>query len=409
MNLEKSQWPDDAKLSVAAKPLTSIERYHLLTDLPGIPNNVFCRLNFQGSLDLDLFAEVAKLIYQRHPLIRCTVDGQGRNWIEHPELDGIVRYESPIPDSVPAIDLETEPGVKVHLGEGPEGTQILFQGHHATADGLACLDMIREAFLVYMNRLSGRDALEGLPGLNYGLLDRRNQLGLLTRGYLKHFYKQPIAVLGAAKFLTRRFEILGSSKTDTETYPNVFPAVYGTNISEDVYRGLANWSKSSGLLKNSLLLGGFFLVLRSFIAEQREMSRGLRLIVPMTLRERKHFRMPGANRSTIVQVDRSQAEMADESTFFYYLDREIRIMRGWRFDLLFPMILRLMSVSNGWLKRSAANPKSRATAVFTNLGDLGAGRENEISWIRPAARNLVRRLCRTAKSSGPCEPALPST
>ena len=357
-------------LPTGAEKLTSMERYHYLSDVPETPNNVFCRLDFDGLLNLDLFVDAATKVYARHPLIRCTLDSEQKNWVQHDDLHGIVIHPAELPAKISAIDLTREPGVKVHIGTGPNGTQILFQGHHATADGLACLDMIREAFLVYQNQLDNKPPLAGLSKLNYGLLAERNKLGLLSTKYLKHLYKQPIAVMGAAKFLTRRFEQFKPQNQPQHS----FPAVRGIDISHTTFENLNEWASKTGLLKNSLLLGGFFLVVREFLSQQREainqdLSSGLRVIVPMTMRDRKHFRMPGANRSTIVQVDRSLAEMADESTFFYYLDREIRIMRGWRFDLLFPMIVRTMSISNRWLQRSATNPKSRATAVFTNLGE----------------------------------------
>ena len=60
--------------------------------------------------------------------------------------------------------------------------------------------------------------------------------------------------------------------------------------------------------------------------------------------------------------------MRDVDSFLHYLDREIKIIVGWQFDKLFLLVVRLMSVSRWWIRRSAANPRARGTIVFTNLG-----------------------------------------
>ena len=61
--------------------------------------------------------------------------------------------------------------------------------------------------------------------------------------------------------------------------------------------------------------------------------------------------------------------MCIRDRFYYGLNREINIILGWQLDKIFLLAIRAMSLSDRMLRWAANNQKSRAMAVFTNLGD----------------------------------------
>ncbi len=304
-----------------------------------------------------------------------------------------------IPDRLPSIDLKTEPGGRAYVAEsqddeGDWNTEIVFQVHHAVADGRGGVEIFRDFFLAYDNLVAGRPIDKGLPRLEPELLSQRNTLGLTEWKYWKHLPKQPIAAFGVTKFLFRNFLKLVSQPADqapttTTTASFRFPQWRGQWLSESETTKIVENAGKRKIGINSFMFGTLFQTLEQWKQEVlgNADDEWIRMILPMNLRERKFLRMPAANRSTIVQLDRRRSQIEDEDNFLFYLDREINLIRAWKFDRIFLMVIRLMATSQSSLKKSSKKPQSRGTAVFTNLGEpLRWARKK--NWLMPDGKSL---------------------
>jgi hypothetical protein len=92
------------------------------------------------------------------------------------------------------------------------------------------------------------------------------------------------------------------------------------------------------------------------------------MIIPMSIRERGDALMPAANRTTLVQIDRFSHQVAESVPLAQGIQFELGVIRGWYLDRLFLLIIRMISISDTWLRQSVGRRKPRATTLFTNLG-----------------------------------------
>ena len=113
---------------------------------------------------------------------------------------------------------------------------------------------------VYANLVGDKVSDKGLHRLDTDLLRKRNSLGILTWRYLKHLWKQPIALFGATKFVFRKTaELLPAkhqpeSRKDDDNYPNIL----GDWISEEQVQRLSQHAQSNDVMLNSVLLSEFY-------------------------------------------------------------------------------------------------------------------------------------------------------
>ena len=275
---------------------------------------------------------------------------------------------------------------------------------------------VNEWMVIYGNLSGGRPPETGLQRMDPGLLKQRNHLGLLKWPYLKHLWKQPVALFGAAKFAFRRTAKLIPDGHETvnsvqaEGHQGHYPSIIGSWLAESQPNRLAAAAKSCNVMLNSLLLGQLYLALgdwRKLHACHSE-NDWLRIILPMSIRNVSDRRLPSANRATIVQIDRRGKDAQDLEKFYQMLNREILIIRGWQLEKIFLIAIRMLSCFEPLLQRGVKNDKSRGMAVFTNLGEplrknektrsrVVAGDDEADTYLRPHEFDLV----------GPIRPGTP--
>ncbi|MFT5299664.1 MAG: hypothetical protein ACI87E_001897 [Mariniblastus sp.] len=440
--------PYDSFQSLFPMPMTSIEKFHWFDDSPEYPNVVFCRLKIRGKIDQATAKQAWQYAVQRQPfgdVYPAKIKGrwfwnagprsQGETHREFDLWDG-TRFEYEERDSSPpawkfsdhpirsaagsylGITVWPEPTSSASSSEiapeaihGPAGfcSEVWLYVHHSVGDGVGSILVINDWMVVYANLMNGRAPEKGLHRLDPELLKQRNSLGILSWRYLKHVYKQPIALFGAAKFIMRKTaELLPGSERAAPPAPQsenlppaaepVYPAIIGRWISESQVEGLAAHAKRHQVMLNSVLLGQLYLALAKWRAEHTQHTDRdwMRIILPMSIRNVSDRRLPTANRATIVQVDRCGNEMRDLADFYRSLNREIMVIRGWQLDKIFLLVIRGISLSNKWLLNAANDTKSRGMAVFTNLGEplrkseRASSREPEsMSFLRPFEFDLV--------------------
>ena len=375
-------------------PLTSIERFHLLSGNSAHPNVLFCRVTIAGALKRNLLEEAIECVARRHYIFnrRLADSSQKPAWIADPDcqtsmlswmqaLDGGPSDAFFMPTSrelETKLDLNKTSGT--HIWYQPPASNaahsmLFFAIHHSVTDGLGATRIANELLIAYDNLVAGRAWDDGLRQLDPARLSQRHRLGLNRWAYWKHLWKQPIALAGMVKFLFRSFHVINGVNNNASSAPNSESdaqpfEMSGRWISEDLSAQIDRLAAEKSISANSIAMASVFYALPVWSREQNDApaEKWFRMVLPISIASKDDLRSPITNRATIVQVDRCADQMRDVDSFLYYLDREVKIIVGWQFDKLFLLVVGMMSVSRWWLRRSAANPRARGTIVFTNLG-----------------------------------------
>jgi len=379
--------------------MSSIEKFHWYDSRPSHPNFIFGRLEFKEQINPVLAEEAWRIALERQPFAGVKPQKVKGRWYWVADVDAGVREAKSTKGSFHYLETDSSPepwnfgddesrlttsghleiragGFKMRApdfsDESVEAkTLVYFAVHHAICDGAGAILVINEWLVIYANLAAERGAIDGLQRLEAGRLKTRNHLGMLRWSYWKHVLKQPVALFGAAKFIFRKSVNLTDHRDVPDGVVGRYPALAGRWVDADAVRVLGQESRRLGVTLNSIMLGRLFASLSPFLAEDKagHEKAWLRVILPISIRGMADRRLPAANRTTIVQLDRRTNEFALSDSFYQNLDREVRIIRGWQLDKMFLISIRLLSMFDPLLRKAAGNRKSRGTVVFTNLGE----------------------------------------
>lgn len=349
--------------------MTSIEKYHFFDDSPEFPNHFFARFIFSGVLAPQTLEQSYHLAVTRHirgnAIARQKFGGRWE-WDERKDPRPNIEFCDSEELEFRRLDLQTEPGYLAKCFSINDRAVVTMQVHHALTDGLGGLAFVRDWLVIYDNLVRGREAENGLRPLNPQLLLQRQRIGVWSWHYFKQLWRQPVALFGAAKFLMRRFETLGNPPP-VGTPPNPVPQAASLTVPRETIQNLKRELVRHKATLNDFLLATLYIALAKH-QQDRTPNSCWRVIVPISIRERNELAMPTANRTTLVQLDRLTRETSDVWGLTQGIHFELGIIRGWMLDRIFLMAIRLMSVSNTWLRANARSRKPRATTLLTNLG-----------------------------------------
>ena len=382
--------------------MSSIEKFHWFDDNDKYPNVVFCRMQVAGELDQAIAKEAWQIAVERQPFADVEPKKVGGRWcwVQGPRgekndsgsFEGWhgTRFEFQEFESAPEKWkfknhlIESSTGSYLGVFTWPESssdlspdtssaqrTEVWLYVHHAVGDGAGSILVINDWMIIYANLKSNRDPQTGLHRLDPKLLATRNSAGFFSWRYLKHLWKQPIALFGATKFAFRKTAELIPISHQTPQQSSTYPSVIGCWINANQVEMISQHAKQHNVMVNSVLLGQLFLSLAAWRAQMGHHAKEdwMRIILPISIRNVSDRRLPTANRATIVQIDRRSGQTDNLGGFYYGINREIMVIRGWQLDKIFLFAIRAMSLSDSILRWAANNKKSRGMAVFTNLGD----------------------------------------
>ena len=365
-----------------------MEKFHLAADSKSFANTIFCRLRFEGEINEATARTALKLTFKRHLVICKTVTELNRalHWTidedrsaaavdaslekmltwnrnfdfaalgnDSPELQLSSLHDSGF---VPQVDLNSQHGLHMWFFVGQGQTMILAGIHHTLGDGGGGIQVLSDIFQAYDNLCADREWDFGLRKLDPSLLKRRGNLDLLTRRYLKHLWKQPIALFGMAKFLLRKFREFQPCERTGEPATN-FPGIAGRWVSDADSQAIQAFADSSGIRVNSVAMAAVFYATQQWLDQSvggvanvasDKHNDWIRMVLPISYRSKSDLRMPVTNKATIVQVDRNTDQMKDVKSFLHYLNREVEIVIGWQFDKIFLMVMGLIGSVAGATK-----------------------------------------------------------
>lgn len=379
--------------------LKSIEAFHLFSSSIEWPNSVAGRLHFAGLFDIENARLAWQHCLQRHIFATWPLKSTGRpSWeTKKPQAfdalsesfhDTVVENwpDSESELSLPAVnqsgmlqvDMQKGPGVGLWCVRSKDNKRVtlFLAANHALADGAAGVNFLREWMLAYHNLETGNDTSSGMAKLDWNLWKSRSRLGLFEWSFLKFLPLQAIGLFGATKFVLRKFSTVEPAANIDAEWAGQSPGLCGCSIDPQIVNDLNDRAERLGVSENSILMSIAFRAMkkirRAIEADERcrwNERKWIRLVLPISIRKVADRKLPSANRASLVQIERTMDQVADADTAAQSIDREIKIIMGFRLDFVFLIAIRLLSVSSSLLKIVARNQKSRGTTVFTNLSE----------------------------------------
>ncbi|KLU02034.1 hypothetical protein RISK_005860 [Rhodopirellula islandica] len=360
-------------------PLTHFEELMLHQDSTAFPTNCFVRMRFRGRLDKSGFRAAALVVVARHPLLHARVQQQrGRyHWqVDDPAPD--ISWCDGAAEERPSfrrLNLEREHGLKFVVCLHEHESELMVQFHHACCDGLAIFQMIHELLLAYTME-TDRNANVSLPEIDLSLLERRGSLGLTTGSFLRNLSRQAVGLRGVWQFLTRKPSHLLPHHVPQrdEPAPLSFPSVIAHHFEPDVSAGVRRAAKRAKVTQNDLLIRDLFLALEEFRRSQgvHDPTSWMRLMIPVSLRQKHQYQAPAANIVSSVFLDRRATDMEDPAHLLQDLSEEMSLIKRRHLNHLFLYSLWAQRLVPRGLQRTARPKRCQTTVVFTNLSRVFA-------------------------------------
>lgn len=364
-------------------PLTPFERYMFLDDRAEYPMNMFCRLRFRGRADVDRIYGMRDQILGRHPLSRAIVskDRRGRLvWVDAGDANRLLRYELNSDGSFPAvdrIDLTKEPGLRAWSGTGvnetgQEVSEVTFQIHHAFADGVGALQIAHDFLLAYHALMTGAPTEKRvLRTYHPELLRQRMSMGLTFWKLMAILPQQSVGLAGIRQFFFRKPVPLGRNfDAADDVAPPEFPSALTFDLTPEETARYADAALRSGGTVNDLLVADVFATAADW--QKRfglENKQWLRMMTPFNLRQYADRRLPAANVVSMVFLDRTPEQIADDSGLLRSLREEISLIQRLNLGLTFPLVLGGMARLPGGVEMMTKKSECKCSCILTNLGE----------------------------------------
>ncbi|MEQ8788292.1 MAG: hypothetical protein RIC55_18430 [Pirellulaceae bacterium] len=336
-------WEPEVERELFPLPLAPFEKYMLLDDAERQPMAFFIRLYFTGAFDEAAFRKAVHIALGRHPLLRSLVIGDPyRYWkwepVASPQVPiDVAPRDAPLrfPEGRARIDLQKEIGLRIWVRTDEQATEIQFQFHHSTCDGIGAYRYIEDVLAAYDQQLKGDDAGDWRP-ISIERLTRRTHFGQGWFGRLMHL---PWEVWGVVIGMIIFFSVRPANMPAPEE-PKLTPEDEGAVLDMpaytfekadyDVLRGVA---REAGATVNDLLVRDHLLGMHAWL-KQHDPDKArwyLRDMVPVNLRGAEDDALPATNVVGMVFVDRKM--------HWYKTPR--RLLRGIKFETAWLKVMRL--------------------------------------------------------------------
>ncbi len=327
----------------------------------------------------------------RNPLLACRIRTDSQVW--HWEYDADFRpvlepfhLQPPVQSGrVVPMDLRVRPGMRAWLHPHEQDRwRLLFQFHHACADGIGMRRFVLDALAHYANSTADKD--QTIQHVRFERLDHQR---LRSRGCLKHLTDTPPMVrLSAWEKLKNSYyfffqppaPLLGTRRspmgapTEPSTHAHVEPVlshILGLEESQAICR--AAKEREVGL--NEIGLAILFRQCRAWQVQHGlgKPKRRIRLLMPFDIRTKDDLRLTAANRLSFAFLGRTHQQCDDWEQLLRSVQAETKHIKDSRVYLDFIQGLALCQSKPRLFKWALARCQHMATAVFTYGGDIHRG------------------------------------
>ncbi len=372
-------------------PLTPMEHYLVLDDSADHPMVVFIELIFTEELDLEVVTRTVREALHRHPLLASRIVRKGRHWewVYDPTWSPTVRdFQSDPPvknGRVESIDLHETPGVRAWYEHTDSRFRLVFQFHHACADGVGFRRFIIDWAVCYARARSAPDAPIHAP-MRMEFIDP--QL-LLNRGCLKHledtppplpltgtqrlrnfiyfFFRPPVPIERAK---SKRKQLIDNGDQAEFIQPTLVAP-----LDLELSRMIIERSREEDHSLNEIGLALMFHTCQKW-HEQNEVrgaGKRIRLLMPYDIRTRSDINLSASNRMSFAFLGRTHSQCRDWKQLLSSVEEEVQNIKDTRVFLDFITGLRSGLDKPRVLEWVLRRSRNMATAVFTYSGDMYRG------------------------------------
>jgi hypothetical protein len=407
-------WEPEVERELFPLPLAPFEKYMMLDDAERQPMAFVIRLYFRGRFDEAAFRKAVHAALGRHPLLRSVVIGDPyRYWkwqpVESPQVPiDVAPHAAPLrfPGGRAKIDLMKEIGLRIWVRTDEQSTEIHFQFHHSTCDGIGAYRYIEDVLAAYDRELKGDEAGAWRP-ISVERLTHRTHFGQSWLGRLMHL---PWEVWGVVIGMIIFFSVKPANMPAPEE-PQLEPEDEGTVLDMpahtfekadyDVLRTVAREAKAT---VNDLLVRDHLLGMSAWL-KQHDPDKArwyLRDMMPVNLRGAEDDALPATNVVGMVFIDRKLHR--------YKTPR--RLLRGIKFETNWFKVMRLATawsrccdimlhlVPKG-VDMLIKLQRPMASSSLSNMGRIFYGHQLRTADGRIAAGDLVLER---AESAPPIRP-----
>ena len=369
-------------------PLTPFEQYVLLDDLPGQPMTAFVQLTFTGQLDSVRLENALFHAVHRNPLLASRIRTDAKVW--HWEYDRSFRPVIEAFDEQPPtqagrvvpMDLRARPGMRVwHHPHTEDRWRLLFQFHHACADGIGMRRFVLDALAHYANSGSADKEL----AVQHVRFERLDHERLRARGCLKHLTDTPpVLRLTAWQKMKNNYyffcqppaPLLGARRSPMEVPKTTDPEpVLSSIISLEESQTICQAAKSREVGLNEIGLALLFRQCRAWQVQHGlgKPKRRIRLLMPFDIRTKEDLRLTAANRLSFSFLGRTHQQCDDWNSLLSSVQAETKAIKDSRVYVDFLQGLSLCQAKPRLFKWLLSRCQHMATAVFTYGGDIHRG------------------------------------
>ena len=365
-------------------PLSLFEEYMLHADQPLCPAWMFMAGQFRGTFEHAALQEAARIMVNRHPMMRSIVRWQRGRWVWEQMLDWcpVIEWETgprmrDWPQPYP-LDLRREPALRIvaieHLGgDGkPEATSLFWQLHHALCDSVG-MTMIFEDLLIAYAQIKGSAVI--FTKLDVGLLPQRNDFGLTWFEKVKLGPGQMLGLLACWKMHRQKAVPLAPGGIKADLPALGAPVMISRRFSAEERRHIGVAAKKQGVMANDFFIRDFHAALGLW-RKERGLGRSadwVRLVVPVSLRRSADRFLPAVNVLSAISINRSPKTLEDRERLLRVTLADMSWVKKRNLGYTFLTLLWLCRLAPGGLRRYARRPQVHGTAILSNLGQLFAG------------------------------------
>ncbi|MEQ8789132.1 MAG: chromosome condensation protein [Pirellulaceae bacterium] len=359
-------------------PLTTIEEFLLWEDRRAYPWSCFVRLRFSGRIEQPSLEQAIRDVMPRHPLLCAKVVTRGRReyWqaVDDP-MPEIVWIDGAPGQDYPRTghqDLRREIGVKLFVVRDENNSDLVFQIHHACADGAGMFVFANDVLIRYAQLMGVKSRRCQLPEFDVRRLEQRGGYGLSTWKFLKMLPRQMVGLSGVRQFLARSpvAVLPHETKPNDDPPPQRYPAIRTHTFTAEETAQLREAAKQNRATVNDLLTRDLFLTLGRWRASNgvEDDEAWLRMMVPFNLRSNSDRTLSAANIVSSVFLDRQSKQFQQPEALLQSIQDEMNIIKDNKLGYTFIFSLKAFSIMPNGLKNNARQDRCSSSCIFTNVG-----------------------------------------
>jgi hypothetical protein len=276
------------------------------------------------------------------------------------------------PDYDAPLDLAVEPGLRIFARVGQENSEILFQFHHACADGIGSFGFLEDFLAGYALACDGHRGAVIPRNLDPTRLLQRGAAGVVPRSLYRRLTDPYVGAReGLRFFLQAPLPLAQGPESAVQPPGATAPRPYLSEICcPEMTRALRRAASAAQVNLNDLLLRDLFIALCQWNAQHGDQPdrRRLRILMPHSLRSREDAAMSAANAMSFAFLTRSARRCRRPAELLASIRAETARIRDEKLSLYFLGSIASLQ-SAGLLQWLLDRQLCFASAVLTNVGD----------------------------------------